>query len=53
LSFSKFIVILVRADPNPLDAVVESLSDSAIVIADSDRESLSGTTLSGLNPSEE
>jgi hypothetical protein len=41
----EFVVILVRADPDPLDGIIKPLSDSAVVIADTDRESLSGTTL--------
>ena len=45
---SEFVVILVRADPNPFDAIVEPPSDSAVVIADSNRESFSGTTLEPL-----
>ena len=42
---SEFVVILVRADPNPFNPVFEPLSDRAVMIANADRESLPGTAL--------
>jgi hypothetical protein len=44
-SISELVVILVRANPNPLDAIIEPLSNSAVMIADTDRESLPRTAL--------